>query len=114
VADMRTLPKGAWVISDEPGLVWRAGRRTPAALVDGSVLRVLEHIVTTDVVARAASDEHVCAVVVWSTRYGRDLPGLPEALRNDGYEIAHRYGGVRTFWIRRPQSGVRPCRPPSY
>ena len=100
VAEMRALPKGAWVISDEPGLVWRAGRRSPASLVDGSVLRVLEHIVTTPVVARAAADPRVCAVVVWSTRYGRDLPGLPDALRSDGFTIAHHYGGVRTSWLK--------------
>ena len=100
VAEMRALPKGAWVITDEPGLAWRAGRRMPAALVDGSVLRILEHLVTTPIVARAAADPRVCAVVVWSTRYGRDLPGLPGALRADGYTIAHRYGGVRTFWLK--------------
>lgn len=98
VAEMRALPKGAWVITDEPGLAWRAGRRMPADLVDGSVLRILEHLVTTPVVARAASDPRVCAVVVWSTRYGRDLPGLPNALDQGGYTVEQRYGGVRTYW----------------
>jgi 4-amino-4-deoxy-L-arabinose transferase-like glycosyltransferase len=100
VAEIRALPQGAWVITDEPGLAWRAGRRVPASLVDGSVLRVLEHIVTTPVVARAAADARVCAVVVWSTRYGRDLPGLPAALRSDGYTIERRYGGARTYWLK--------------
>ena len=33
------LPEGAWVISDEPGVVWRAGRRTTDDLVDPSMLR---------------------------------------------------------------------------
>jgi 4-amino-4-deoxy-L-arabinose transferase-like glycosyltransferase len=111
VADMRALPKGAWVISDEPGLVWRAGRRSPAALVDGSVLRVLEHIVTTPMLAKEAGNPRVCAVVVWSSRYGRDLPGLDRALRDDGFAIAHRYGGVRTFWLKRPRSHASHCRP---
>ncbi|MDQ1535288.1 MAG: hypothetical protein QOF28_3049 [Actinomycetota bacterium] len=100
VAELRTLPKDAWVITDEPGLAWRADRRMPAALVDASVLRVLEHMVTTPVLARAAADLHVCGVVVWSTRYGRDLPGLPAALTKDGYAPAHRYGGVRTLWLK--------------
>ena len=40
----------------------------------------------------------VCAVVVWSTRYGHDLPGLPAALQQRGYTIEHRYGGVRAYW----------------
>jgi 4-amino-4-deoxy-L-arabinose transferase-like glycosyltransferase len=111
VAEMRALPKGAWVISDDPGLVWRAGRRSPAALVDGSVLRVLEHIVTTPMLAREAADPRVCAVVVWSTRYGRDLPGLADALRTEGYTIAHRYGGVRTFWLKQTHSRASRCRP---
>jgi len=111
VAEMRALPKGAWVITDEPGLAWRAGRRMPAALVDGSVLRVLEHMVTTPVLARAAADPRVCAVVVWSTRYGRDLPGLPAALREDGYAVARRYGSERTLWLKRANSGAQGCRP---
>jgi 4-amino-4-deoxy-L-arabinose transferase-like glycosyltransferase len=101
VAEMRALPRGAWVITDEPGLAWRADRRMPPTLVDGSVLRVLEHIVTTPVIAHAAADERVCAVAIWSTRYGRDLPGLPAALRADGYAIAHRFGGFRTYWLKR-------------
>ena len=100
IAEMRTLPKGAWVISDEPGLAWRADRRMPANLVDASVFRVLEHLVTTPVITRAAADRHVCAVVVWSSRYGRDLPGLPAALRSEGYTVVHRYGGVREYWLK--------------
>jgi hypothetical protein len=84
VAHLRALPKGAWVISDEPGLAWRADRRVPASLVDGSVLRIDEHLVTTTTVALAAADTRVCAVVVWTSRYGSGLPGLPGALQHDG------------------------------
>ncbi|MDQ1466999.1 MAG: hypothetical protein QOH10_1414, partial [Actinomycetota bacterium] len=112
VAEMRALPKGKWVITDEPGLAWRAGRRVPAALVDGSVLRVLEHIVTTPVVQRSAADPRVCAVVVWSSRYGRDLPGLATALRADGYAIAHRYGGVRAYWLKHSPACLSPTHTP--
>ena len=107
VAQLRTLPRGTWIVTDEPGLAWRAGRRVPADLVDGSVLRVLEHLVTTPVVGRAAADPRVCAVVVWTSRYGRDLPGLPAALRADGYSITHRYRGTRTFWLKQTPA----CRP---
>lgn len=108
VSQLRALPKGAWVISDEPGLAWRADRRVPPILVDGSVLRVREHLVTTPLVARAAADPRVCAVVVWSTRYGRDLPGLPAALRAEGFTIVDRYGDVRTYWQKQtPRCGSR-------
>jgi hypothetical protein len=62
------------------------------------VLRIDEHLVTTTTVARAAADPRVCAVVVWTSRYGRGLPGLPSALRHDGYAIAHHYRGARAFW----------------
>jgi len=37
---------------------------------------------------------------VWSPRFGRDLPGLPDALRRDGLEIAHTYGGLKALWLR--------------
>src|SRR4029077_5546717 len=37
---LRRLPPGAQAISDHPGLVWRAGRRTPTHFVDASILRI--------------------------------------------------------------------------
>ena len=37
---LRHLPAGALVISDTPGLVWRAGRRVPDRYVDVSILRI--------------------------------------------------------------------------
>ncbi len=100
VADLRALPGGAWVITDDPGLAWRAGRRLPASLVDASVLRIDEHLITTSVIRDAAASSRVCAVVVWTSRYGRDLPGLPAALRDDGYVITRRYGGIRAMWVK--------------
>jgi 4-amino-4-deoxy-L-arabinose transferase-like glycosyltransferase len=98
VAEMRALPKGAWVMSDDPGLAWRAGRRVPAHFVDGSVLRIDEHLVTTESVRKAAAGRRVCAVVVWSDRWGEDLPGLPTALRSVGYTLAHHYGTNHDYW----------------
>ena len=49
-----TLPDGALAISDDPGLVWRAGRRTPPDLVDASVLRIQTGDITSDVLAEVA------------------------------------------------------------
>ena len=46
VERLRDLPPGAWAISDDPGLVWRADRRSPADLVDASIKRVEEKLIT--------------------------------------------------------------------
>ena len=51
-ADLRALPAGAWVISDDPGVVWRAGRRTPDDLVDASILRIESGRLTAAVAGR--------------------------------------------------------------
>ena len=37
---LRALPPDAWALSDEPGLVWRAGHATDPFYVDASVLRI--------------------------------------------------------------------------
>ena len=97
---LEALPGNAQAISDEPGFVYRAGLRTPKLMNDASVKRIDQHLLTTAMVGDAASDPQVCAVVVWSDRFGRDLPGLPAALRRAGLEVAHTYGGVRALWLR--------------
>jgi hypothetical protein len=95
--DLAGLPPGAWAISDEPGLVWRSGRRTPSDLVDTSVLRLDSGRITTASLARAASEPQVCALLVWSQRFGR-LTDLPARL--DGYRVAARYGGPRVLYVK--------------
>ena len=97
---LRALPSDAQVISDEPGFVYRAGLRTPKLLNDPSVKRIDQHLITTASVGRAAGDPRVCAVVVWSSRFGRRLPGLPAALRRAGLVKADTYAGMRALWIR--------------
>ena len=90
VAALRELPDGAWVLSDEPGLVWRAGRRTTDDLVDTSMLRVQQGRYTEKSLADAAADPRVCAVVVRSEdRFGY-FPGLGDRLRVEGYEVTLR------------------------
>jgi hypothetical protein len=99
-ADLRALPPGAQVISDDPGVVWRAGRRTPDDLVDTSILRIESGRLTAPSLARASVVEPVCAVLVWSHRFG-DLATLPGLLRDAGYtEGPARYGGPRRLWLR--------------
>ena len=79
---LHRLPGDAQVISDEPGFVYRAGLRTPAMMNDPSVKRIDQHLLTTASVGRAAADPKVCAVVVWSARFGRDLPGITRRARS--------------------------------
>jgi 4-amino-4-deoxy-L-arabinose transferase-like glycosyltransferase len=97
--ELNALPDNAWVISDEPGFVYRAGLRTPPLLNDPSVKRIDQKLLTTDMVADAAADPRVCAVIAWSPRFGRDLPGLAQRLRADGLE-PHSFTGGRTLWLR--------------
>ena len=103
-ADLRALPAGAWVISDDPGIVWRAGRRTPDDLVDASILRIESGRLTAESLAGAAADRRVCAVLVWSSRFAGLAP-LPALLGRAGYSPGPGYGGVKLLW-RRDRCGV--------
>lgn len=87
VDTLRTLPEGAVAISDEPGQVWRAGLRTPDNLVDGSALLTDSGRVTAETIAEAAAADEVCAVVVWSERFGQ-FDDLPDLLATEGFERA--------------------------
>jgi hypothetical protein len=98
-ADLRALPAGAQAISDDPGVVWRAGRRTPPDLVDTSILRIEAGRLTAASLARAAADHRVCAVLVWSHRFA-GLASLPDLLQQAGYAAGPRYGGPKVLWQR--------------
>lgn len=100
VAALRSLPEHALAISDDPGFVWRSGRATPFDLVDTSVKRIQQGMITTTSVADAADDPHVCAVLVWSRSQFGSLDGLPEALWNEGYSRALRFGDDRVLYER--------------
>jgi hypothetical protein len=103
---LQRLPAGAQVVSDDPGLVWRAGKRTPDQFVDVSILRIDSNrpglrLRSGDVV-RAAQRPEVCAVVrVSPVRFG-SFHGLGRALEQAGYEVA--LGGPihqDTVWVKR-------------
>ena len=100
MASLRALPADAQVISDDPGFVYRANLRTPKLMNDASVKRIDQHLLTTKMVGDAATDPRVCAVVAWSARFGKDLPGLPAALRRAGLVRADTYPGGRALWLR--------------
>jgi len=86
---LRAMPAGAWALSDEPGLVWRAGRATDPFYVDASVLRIDSHVgpirVTEDRLVRAAARPRVCAVVITSPERFGSWPDLPARLEQLGY-----------------------------
>jgi 4-amino-4-deoxy-L-arabinose transferase-like glycosyltransferase len=100
IARIRALPPGTWAISDDPALVWRANRRTPGNLVDASIKRIQEGQVTPKTVLHGARLPQVCAVVVWSSRYG-DFTTLPHLLAQAGYHVAAGYGGPRVLYEKR-------------
>ena len=98
-ADLKALPPGAQVISDDPGVVWRAGRRTPDDLVDTSILRIESRRLTPPSLRSAAVVGPVCAVLVWSDRFG-DRATLPALLEERGYRATARYGGPKVLYVR--------------
>lgn len=89
---LHALPAGALVVSDTPGLVWRAGRRVPTRFVDVSILRITSPTkdlrLTEHDVVRAARRPDVCAVVRWSGKRFTQFPGLRARLRAAGYRTA--------------------------
>ena len=97
---LRALPSDAVVISDDPGFAWRAERRVPGNFVDVSMKRFAEHRLTTAVVARAAANSDVCAVILWSRDRLGSLRTLPQELEADGYHVVARYGGPRVLYER--------------
>jgi hypothetical protein len=97
---LERLPERAQVITDEPGLAWRAQRRPPDMLVDASIKRIEQHDLTPVKVARAARRRRVCAVLVWSAKRFGSLAGLPERLEAEVYHVAARYGGPKVLYQR--------------
>ncbi len=110
---LERLPRAALVISDTPGLVWRAGRRVPDRFVDVSILRITSPtrslaLTGADIVASARRPE-VCAVVRWSDQRFTRFPNLSARLAAVGYDVTLRAPrGPEILWVKRD------CRPPGY
>ena len=80
---LQTSQPDAEFISDDPGLVWRAGRSIPPSLVDPSFQRIDNGDITTESVAGvvgASLYPRVCGVIVTSPRHFGRLEGLEQAL----------------------------------
>jgi hypothetical protein len=86
-AALKGMPKGAMAISDDPGIVYRAGRRTTDDLVDTSVLRIETDRMDVNSVMASARDPRVCAVVVRSVVRWGSFRTLPSRLAAAGYEV---------------------------
>ncbi len=100
VQQLADLPEDALAISDDPGLVWRAGRRTPPDLVDASILRIQTGDLTAASIAAAAADPEVCAVVVRSRVRWGSFEDLPERLAAGGYEVADEDAQGRRLYLK--------------
>ncbi len=94
------LPEGALAISDDPGLVWRAGRRTTDDLVDASILRIETEQITSASLARVAAGDDVCAVAVRSAVRWGSFEDLPDRLAAVGYELVHEDGASRRLYVK--------------
>ena len=68
-------------------------------LNDNAQARIYQHLLTTKMVADGAAEPKTCAVVMWSRRFSRNLPGLRDALRAQGY-VQHVYGTDKELWLK--------------
>jgi len=107
LSDLRALPTGSLGIADEPGFLWRAGLATPPLMNDTARARIDQGDLTTESLVRAAVTPGACAVVIWTERFDRHLPGLRPALAAADYQPTARYGHGRELWVRAACRGDR-------
>jgi len=100
VRALRDLPPDALAISDDPGIVWRAGRRTTPDLVDASVLRIETDQLTSASVARVAAEADVCAVVVTSAARWGSFDDLSDRLAAIGYQVEVEEALDRRLYVK--------------
>jgi hypothetical protein len=74
---MATIPEDRFVVADQPGMVWSAGRVSHPDTVDTSFGLIDSGRVTSQDVTDAAADERTCAFLAFSSRFltlGIDQP----------------------------------------
>jgi hypothetical protein len=99
VARLHSLPVDAQVISDDPGLAWRADRRVPGNFADPSFQRIDNGDLTAASVAAGAASPDVCAVVVTSPKHFGRFTTLGEKLGAQGY-LPEKFGKSITLYAR--------------
>jgi len=96
------------IITDEPGLAWRAGQGVPWSLVDTSIKQFDQGRITEATVLRAARDPRVHQVVVTDAdRLGR-WPDLADRLDELGFTRMHFPGGAYRVFFRATGCGPTP------
>ncbi len=109
VAALDDLPPGAWVISDEPGVVWRSGRRTTADLVDPSMLRREQGRYDSDTLISDAGDPRVCAFIRISDQRFAAFDDLPQRLVELGFEPVEHVGDGEVLFVRQDCPATLPA-----
>ena len=99
VTRLSSLPDGAFVLTDDPGLAWRADRRIPGGFVDPSFQRIDNGDISERSLVAAAAHADVCAVVVTSPQHFGRFDGLAERLASAGY-APERFGPRITLYAR--------------
>jgi hypothetical protein len=95
----RSVPAGAWVLSDDPTVPFLAGRDVPPALCDTSEMRTRAGWLTAGALTAALADPRVRGVVLWRGMFDESFPQfVDEASR----EFPRRWtaGGGRQILTR--------------
>jgi hypothetical protein len=96
VQRLRALPGDALVISDDPGLAWRAGHAPPGNFADPSFQRIEQGRITERTLVDAAAARDVCGVVVSSPQHFGSFESLGSRLAGEGYR-SEDFGDITVF-----------------
>jgi len=101
---LRALPDGVWALSDQPGLVWRAGLGTDPYFVDPSALRIGIDVpsiaISQDRIVASARQPRMCAVAITAADRFGSFPDLPAHLEEIGYRRTDTLGEGLGVWVR--------------
>jgi 4-amino-4-deoxy-L-arabinose transferase-like glycosyltransferase len=93
---LQALPGDALVISDDPGLAWRAGHAPPGNFADPSFQRIEQGRITERTLVNRAAARDVCGVVVSSRQHFGSFENLGSRLAGEGYR-SERFGDITVF-----------------
>ncbi|MCZ7573701.1 MAG: glycosyltransferase family 39 protein [Ardenticatenaceae bacterium] len=95
---MATVPPDQPLVSDDPMIAFRAGRRLPPDLTDTSFTKIASGFLTVDELVAATQREQPAAIVFWSDRFA----SLPEwrAWVEKHYVVGCQYAPKRVLFLR--------------
>lgn len=79
----RSVPAGAWVLSDDPIVPFLAGRDVPPALCDTSEMRMRTRWLTAGTLTAALADPRVRGVVLWRGTFRASFPRFVDEASRD-------------------------------